>query len=79
MLTTDATSCRGQSRSRDRTAGDEFGFGLIVVGGRDLNEIERTFVGIFPYFVGDFSDVVFHRARCPILVVRALFAWAERV
>ncbi len=33
-------------------------------------EIERAFVGIFPYFFGDFSDMVFHRARCPVLVVR---------
>jgi len=49
---------------------EELGVGLIVVGGRDLSETERACVGIFPYFFGDFSDMVFHRARCPVLVIR---------
>ncbi len=49
---------------------EEHGIDLIVVGGRDLSNIERAFVGVFPYFFGDFPDMVFHRARCPVLVVR---------
>ena len=49
---------------------EELGAGLIITGGRDRGKIERACVGIFPYFFGDFSDMVFHRARCPVLVVR---------
>jgi nucleotide-binding universal stress UspA family protein len=71
---------------------EELGAGLIIMGGRDGGEIERAFVGIFPYFLGCFSDRVFHRARCPVLVVRgerrrenirthadSLADWRERI
>lgn len=46
---------------------EELGAGLIITGGRDRGKIGRALLTIFPYFFGDFSDRVLHRARCPVL------------
>ncbi len=42
MLTTDATSYRGQSDREMVRLGDKFSIGLFVVGGRDRNEVEES-------------------------------------
>lgn len=42
--------------------GEEIDAGLIMVGGRRLKRLERS-------FLGGFSEKVLRRAKCPVLVV----------
>lgn len=50
--------------------GEELGAGLIVVGGRELGRVWKTFA-LFLTFFEDPALKIQRRAQCPVLVVRA--------